>query len=145
MRAHEAASALHEPADKGVRDPERRVRDDMEVAPREPEVGGVGFHDDDVVAELRAKVGRSAGMQLDRDHACAGLDERASERAPTGPDVDDEIAGAEPRVSDELLRPAGIELMPSPWCPWRGHGGGGPSRRSSSDTLPVLGRVSRQF
>ncbi len=85
MRAHEAASALHEPADKGVRDPERRVRDDMEVAPREPEVGGVGFHDDDVVAELRAKVGRSAGMQLDRDHACAGLDERASERAPNRP------------------------------------------------------------
>ena len=51
MRADEAASTLHEATDEGVRDPERRVRDDVEVAPREAEVGRVGFHDDDVVAE----------------------------------------------------------------------------------------------
>ena len=67
------------------------------------------------------------------------------ERARTGPDVDDEIAGTEPGVSDELLRPVGIELMQSPCCPWPGHGCGGPSRSSSNDTLPVLGRASRQF
>jgi hypothetical protein len=136
---------LHDPTDKGVRDPERRVCDHVEVAPREAEVGRVGFDDNDVAAELRAQVRRSAGMQLDRDHACAGLDEWARERAPTGPDIDDEIAGAEPRVSDEPLSPSGIELMPSPWCPWLGHGCGRPSRRSSSDRLPVLGRVSRRF
>ena len=45
-------------------------------------------------------------------------------------DVDDEIAGPEPCVSDELLRPMGIELMPSPGAPWHGHGDGRPSRGS---------------
>jgi hypothetical protein len=116
MRAHETASALHEATDERVGDAERRVRHDVELASRKSQVGSVGFHDHDVFSELRTKVRRSSGMQLDRDDASAGLDEWARERAPAGPDVDDEIAGADSRVSDELLRPAGIELMPSPCC-----------------------------
>ena len=82
MRADEAASTLHEATDEGVRDPERRVRDDVEVAPRQAEVGRVGFHHDDVVAEIRAQVGRSAGMQLHRDDARASLDQRARRARP---------------------------------------------------------------
>ena len=69
-------------------------------------------------------------MQLDRDDAGAELDERPRERARASADVDDEIARPKPGVSDELLRPSRIELMPSPGAPWHGHGDGRPSRSS---------------
>jgi hypothetical protein len=52
MRGHEVAAPLHEPRDECVGDPERRVRDDVEVATRKAEVCRVCLHHDDAVAEL---------------------------------------------------------------------------------------------
>lgn len=129
---HEPTTPLHQAADECVGDAERRVGDDVEVAPRQSEVRRVRLNHDDGGAELGTELRGSAGMELDGDDPRAALHEWPRERAEAGADVEDEIAGPEPGVSDELLRPAGIELMPSPGCPWRGHGGGGPSRGSSS-------------
>jgi len=52
MRGHEVAALLHEPRDKCVADPERRVGDDVEVTTRKAEVCRVCLHHDDAVAEL---------------------------------------------------------------------------------------------
>jgi hypothetical protein len=120
------AAALHEPRDQCVRDAEGRVRDDVKVAARQSEIGRVGLHDHDAVTELRAQHRGSARMELDCDDACTELDEGTGERARARADVDDEIARPNSGFSDELLCPVGIELMPSPGAPWRGHGDGRP-------------------
>ena len=91
---HEAAPALHEARQKGVGDAERRIRHDVEVATRQTQVRGIGLHDDDGVAEARSQVCCAAGMQLDRDHPRADVDERLRERPRPGADVENEVARA---------------------------------------------------
>ncbi|HMK12109.1 MAG TPA: hypothetical protein VK461_11045 [Acidimicrobiales bacterium] len=146
MRGLQVAAALHEARDQRVGDAEGWVGDDVERAPRQPEVGCIGFDDDDVVPEVPAQMCCAPGMELDRDDPSAGLDQRARERAPSRTDVDDEVAGPDTGVSDELLRPAGIELMPSPCPAWRGrgHGDGRSSRLPSTQpsTALALDRLS---
>ncbi len=81
MCGDEVAAALHEPRDERVRDPERRVRDDVEVATGETQVGRVGLHHHHVGAELRSQLRGSPRMELDGDDAGTELDERPRERA----------------------------------------------------------------
>ena len=81
MCGHEVAAALHEPRDECVRDAERRVRDDVEVATRETQVGRVGLHHHHVGTELRSQLRGSPRMELDGDDAGTELDERPRERA----------------------------------------------------------------
>jgi hypothetical protein len=78
---HEAAAALHEPRDQRVRDAERRVRDDVEVATRETEVCRVGLHHHHVGAEFCSELRGSPRVEFDGDDARAELDERPRERA----------------------------------------------------------------
>ena len=117
VSGHEAAAALHQPGEERVRDAEWRVGDDVEVAARQTEVGGVGFDDDDGVAELSAEERRPPRVELDCDDPRAGLDEWPRERAEAGSHVENEVSGPQSGVSDELRCPAGIELMPSPCLP----------------------------
>ena len=58
-----------------------------------------------------------SGMGLDRDDPRPDLDQRAGQGTEAGSDIDDEIAVADPRVSDEALGPPGIELVPPPRSP----------------------------
>jgi hypothetical protein len=81
VRGDEVATALHEPRDERVRDPERRVRDDVEVPAGETQVGRVGLYHHHVRAELRSQLRGSPRMELDGDDAGTELDERPRERA----------------------------------------------------------------
>ena len=81
MCRHEVAAALHESRDECVRDGERRVRDDVEFATRETEVGRVRLHHHHVGAEFPAELRGSPRVELHGDDARAELDERACERA----------------------------------------------------------------
>ena len=81
MRGHEVAATLHEPRDERVRDAERRVRDDVEVATGETQVGRVCLHHHHVGAEFCSELRSSPRAELDGDDARAKLDERPRERA----------------------------------------------------------------
>ena len=91
------------------------------------------------------RLGRSPGMQLDGDDACAGLDERARERAPNRRRRRRRDRRGRAARQRRAAAPSGDRADAIPRCPWRGHGGGGPSRRSSSWQASSLGRVSRRF
>jgi hypothetical protein len=81
--------------------------------------------------ELTPQVGGALWMQLNRNDARAGRDERASYRSSSGTDIENEIPGSDAGVYDDAARPTAMKLMPPPpWPAGRGHGG--PSPRSTS-------------
>ncbi len=53
-------------------------------------------------------------MQLDRDDACTGRDQRGRDRTRPRADVEHQIAGPDGGVIDEAPRGVVRELMPSP-------------------------------
>ena len=86
---------------------------------------GVRSNDDDGGAEALAQEPGSVRMCLDRDHPSASCDQRRRNRPQARTDIDDERAWGYARLSDELLCPSGVELMPRP-APLCGAHGGGP-------------------
>jgi hypothetical protein len=53
-------------------------------------------------------------MRFDGDHPGAELEQRGADRTLAGPDVEDQAAWFDAGVSDETLRPFGVELVPPP-------------------------------
>jgi hypothetical protein len=90
----------------------------VEPAAGKAEVGGIGLNHDDVVAESSAENVGAPRMELDRDDPRARLEKGGRERAGAGTDVEDQVAGADAAVGDELFSPARLELVPAP-PPWR--------------------------
>ena len=62
-------------------------------------------------------------MQLDRDHSYAGVDQRGGDHAGSSPNVEDEVAGAQVCIGDEVISLRGLELVPGPPAAAGGHGG----------------------
>lgn len=120
---NELTAGREKPAHQRSADAERGVGHDMERAPREAKVGGIGLHDRDRgTREPLAKMLRAARMQLDGDDSRASRDQSGRERAGPGADVDDEITRSDGGLLDEQPRPVVSELMPAPPRPLvRGH------------------------
>jgi len=78
-------------------------------------------NDDGPAGESCSQVGRSPGMELDGDDVGTAVEERFSESAGAGTNVNDKIARTDPGICDDLPRPAATEVMPPPTCPFRGH------------------------
>jgi hypothetical protein len=53
-------------------------------------------------------------MRLDGDHPGPPFEQGGADRTLAGADVEYEAARFDGSVSDETLRPAGVELVPSP-------------------------------
>jgi hypothetical protein len=121
-RRHEAAPRLEQAAKQRSGHVEGRVGDHVIRPAREAEIGGVGLYHDDATSEPLAQATRSPGVRFDRDDPRAHLEERASDHAGAGADVEDGGTGDEPRLSDEPSRPGGVELVPAPTPPGRVHG-----------------------
>ena len=117
MRLDEPGPLVHEPVEQGAGDAERRVGHDVERAARQPQVACVGRDDDELAPEAGAQVRGPAGVRFDGDDPRPDLEERRREGPEPGTDVEDEVAGADPGVSDEPLGPPWIELVPSPRPP----------------------------
>jgi len=123
----------------------RRAGHDAERAGRQPQRGDVGGHHGDL-REPGTQPGGPAGMQLDRDDAGAGRQQRSGQRAVAGAEVQDELAGVDTGRGDDARGPVIGEPVPSPGTarmrsrcrrrrrPTRSGGGGhgaGPSRSNS--------------
>jgi hypothetical protein len=88
----------------------------VEQPPRQTKVACIGLDDGDRLSEASAKVHGPFGVHLNGDDAHPCVHQRRRYRARAGTDIEDAGAGREVGVSDELLRPSTVELMPSP-CP----------------------------
>ena len=108
------AARLQQPAQERGGDAEGRVGDDVVRLAGEPEVGRVGLHHDDGVAEPLPQLPGPARVHLDRHHPRAATDERVGDGAGAGTDVEHDGAGGDVGVSDEALRPSGFELVEPP-------------------------------
>jgi hypothetical protein len=128
VRSDQTTTGADQALDERRGDPERRVRHHSEGTARETEIGRVGANDRHVaLIELIPQVRGALGMQLIRNNARTGRDERASYRSSSRTDVENKVTGNDASVCDDAARPTTIELMPPPpWPADRGHGG--PSR-----------------
>ena len=119
---HESASRNDEASQERNANGERRVGNDAERASWQPEVGCVGDdHGDMVFLEPPPQLGGAPRVELDRDDMSATGDEEFGKRAGARPDVEHEIARADPSIRDKYCSPSTTELMPPPPCPSRGH------------------------
>ena len=124
MSRDQAASRLQEAFKQRRGDRERGVGHDMVRTPWQTKVACVGFDEGDRLAEAAAKIAGPLWVRFNSDDAHLRVDQRRRYRSHPGADVDDPRARKDVRVSDELLRPSTVELMPSPGTLRRGHGDG---------------------
>lgn len=110
------APLVKETTQQGIRDRVGRVGDDVKRAPRQPEVGGVGSHDCDLLAESLLEVAGPSTMQFDGHDLVPSRNQRTGYRPGTGADVENESSGWQRCISDEVPSGVVIELVPSP--PW---------------------------
>lgn len=89
--ADQAAPRAEQPPQERRRRREGRVGDSVKGPAGEPEVGGIGLHDEHGLAgEAVAQEAYALDVELDGHDAGAGPDECVRERARTGPDVEHE-------------------------------------------------------
>src|SRR6266545_3257282 len=86
------------------------------LAAADDEDGGVdlGRRAEGDFGKLMTEPFRAPGVQLDRDDPGARPDQGHGERALARPDVEDELAGADPGLRDDPRRPLMIEPVPPP-------------------------------
>lgn len=128
VRSDQTTTGAYQALDERRGDPERRVRHHFEGTARETEFGRVGSNGRHVaLIELIAQVRGALWMQLNRNNARTGRDERASYRSNPRTDVENKVTGNDVSVCDDAARPTTIELMPPPpWPADRGHDGPSP-------------------
>jgi hypothetical protein len=128
VRSDQTTTGADQALDERSGDPERRVRHHLEGTARESETRRVGANDRHVaLIELIPQVRGALWMQLNRNNARTGGDERASYRSSSRTDVENKVTRNDASVCDEATRPTTIELMPPPpWPADRGHGGPSP-------------------
>lgn len=121
MSAGESTAGMEEPTHHRRGDRVRRVGDDVEGPPRQPQIRSIGTNDSDAICEAGLELVGTSRMQFDRDDTSASVDQRARDGAPSGSDVEHEGVLGEPSVTNESACNRGMELVPPP--PWRpGHG-----------------------
>ena len=121
---YEAAPGVQEPSEQRTGDGIRRVGDDPEGAPREPQVGAIGLDNGDLPnGEPPAQIGGASRMEFDRHDAGARGEEGGGHRACSGADVEDQFAAANVCLGDEAVSPVPVELVPPPPPGAGGHGG----------------------
>ncbi len=125
MRGEQPAPGLQEATQQRRRHIEWWIRDNVVRPARQAKISGVRPNEDDGGAESLAQHPGTAGMRLDGDYASASRQQRRRHRPNPGTDIEDEGAGDYGRLSDELLCPSRVELMPGP-APLSGAHGGGP-------------------
>ena len=122
MSRRESAAGVQQATEHRCGDPVRRVGDDVERSTGKPQVCGVDAHNGRPAREADLELLDAAWMELDGNDPAPGVDERASDGAKSGTDVQDQRPLRKVRVTDELLRDLRCELVPSPALPWLGHG-----------------------
>jgi hypothetical protein len=121
--AHELTPGSGESPEEGDGDCERGIRDDAKGSTRKSQVTAVGLDDDDARSSKSfAKLASTSRVQLEGDDACTVTKQRCGYRPGTGTDVKNEVAESNTGVVNEPLGPSTIESMPSPSCPFPGHG-----------------------
>jgi hypothetical protein len=93
---HQPAAWLKQPTEQGRGDGKRRVGDHRVRAARQSEIRGVDAHDDHVGTEAKAEVGYPIRMGLDGNDPSAELQQRLSDNAAPGADVQDPAARPDP-------------------------------------------------
>src|ERR1035441_2439251 len=90
VRSDQTTTGADQALDERRRDPERRIRHHFEGTARETEIGRVGANDRHIaLIELVPQVRGALWMQLNRNNARTGRDERASYRSGSRTDVED--------------------------------------------------------
>jgi len=122
IRSNEPTPRCDQASQDRRRDAKWWVCDDPKGLPWQSQIGGIGDDDGDGLAgEPCSQVGCSLSVELYGNDVGATVEQRFSESAGAGADVNDKIARTDPGISDDLRRPAPTELMPPPTCPFRGH------------------------
>lgn len=114
MSREQAAARLKQTTHQRRSDPERRIGYDVVRAARQTKAARVTLNNHDRVTEALAQVLSSLEMRLNCDDASTSSDQGNRECSTTGADVENDGARDDARVSDEPLRPAVVELVPSP-------------------------------
>jgi len=112
---HQSGARRDEPTDERHGRRKRRVGDNAEGAPREPEIRRVG--DDDAHAtscEPATEHPHAVGVEFERDHTRATMKERLAEHAVAGADVKHQITRGDRRFGDDARGAAPIEPVPPP-------------------------------
>ena len=125
MGGEQPAPGLQEATQQRRRHVEWWIRDNVVRASGQAKISGVRPNDDDGGAEALTQHPGPASMRLDGDDASASRQQRRRHRPNPRTNIDDEGAGGYGRLSDELLCPSRVELMPGP-APLSGAHGGGP-------------------
>jgi hypothetical protein len=79
-------------------------------------------HRDFLPGERSTKIVRTAWVKFKSNNTGASLNERSRERTRTGTNIENEVTGRDAGVSNESFGPPTIESVPSPSCPFLGHG-----------------------
>lgn len=122
LSRHEPAPRVEQPGEQLGGHAVGRVGHHVERAARQAQVGGVGPHHRDPVAELVAQGPGPCRVALDRDDARPSVEQRPRERAKASADIEHQIAAADTGGVDQALSPGVVELVPSPVLPWLSHG-----------------------
>jgi hypothetical protein len=96
----------------------------VECTSGQSHISDVGADDlDGVPGEASAQFVSPLWMQLEGEHRRARANEWIGKCASAGPEIEHEVASANPRVINQALRPMVMKLVPSPACVFPGHGG----------------------
>jgi hypothetical protein len=121
---YQPAAGLQEAVEQHRRDGEWGVGYHPVGPSRKSEVRSVRLDDDNVRAKSLSKMTKAVGVGFDGDHPSPRLEKGGCDRTMARAYVEDQAAGIDAGVSDESLRPLGVEFVPSPPPMWRDHGPG---------------------
>ena len=115
VRSDQTTTGADQALDERRGDPERRVRHHFEGTARESETGRVGANDRHVtLIELIPQVRGALWMQLNRNNARTGGDERTSYRSSSRTDVENKVTGNDASVCDEAGAPNDYRVDATP-------------------------------
>jgi hypothetical protein len=121
--AYESAARSGEATEHGNAHRERRIRHHPKGPTRQPKVLPVSAYDRHVViGKSLSELLCSSWMQLECDDPRALAHQSTRQHAGTGPNIQNEFARSDAGVAHEPFCPLAIESVPSPSCPWPGHG-----------------------
>ena len=123
MRGEQPATGLQEATQQHRGQIEWWICHNVVRPSRQAKIRCVRSNDDDGGAEALAQEPGSARC-ASTDHRSASCDQRRRDCSKPRTDIDDERAWGYARLSDELLCPMGVELMPRPAPLCAAHGGG---------------------